>query len=75
MGTSTDTVAQDGSQVSETSTTADASSSGGDSGLESEIGFLPFTGLDLMIVVGVACIITGVGFLLMRLTRPRGPLA
>jgi hypothetical protein len=73
MGTSNPTEAQYGSQVPETAETQSSSSSGG-SGLESEIGFLPFTGLDLMIVVGVAFIITGVGFMLRRLTEPRGPL-
>jgi len=47
----------------------------GGSGLESEIGFLPFTGLDLMIVAGVALVLTGVGFALRRLTEPRAPLS
>jgi hypothetical protein len=75
MGTSSDpSQAQYGSQVPDTGATQSSSSSGG-SGLESEIGFLPFTGLDLLIVVGVALVITGIGFMLRRLTEPRGPLA
>ena len=73
-GTSSPSEAQYGSQVPDPGAASTAQSSGG-SGLESDLGFLPFTGLDLMIVVGVAFVITGVGFMLRRLTEPRGPLA
>ena len=44
-------------------------------GLESNIGSLPFTGLDLLIVVGVALLLTGTGLALRRLSTPRGPYA
>jgi hypothetical protein len=56
--------------------TAAAQSSGGASanaGLESNIGSLPFTGMDLIIVAGVAFVLTGTGFALRRLSMPRGP--
>ena len=47
--------------------TASASDSGGEgSGLEAPIGFLPFTGLDLLIISGVALVLTGTGFALRR---------
>lgn len=46
-------------------------SSGG--GLNSNIGSLPFTGMDLIIVAGVAFVLTGTGFALRRLSMPRGP--
>ena len=48
---------------------------GGDSGggLNSNIGSLPFTGMDLIIVAGVAFVLTGTGFALRRLSTPRGP--
>lgn len=42
-------------------------------GLESNIGSLPFTGMDLIIVAGVAFLLTGTGFALRRLSMPRGP--
>jgi hypothetical protein len=42
-------------------------------GLGSNIGSLPFTGMDLIIVAGVAFILTGTGFALRRLSTPRGP--
>jgi hypothetical protein len=48
-----------------------AGSSGG--GLNSNIGSLPFTGMDLIIVAGVAFVLTGTGFALRRLSTPRGP--
>lgn len=50
-------------------------SSGGSSGggLNSNIGSLPFTGMDLIIVAGVAFVLTGTGFALRRLSTPRGP--
>jgi hypothetical protein len=43
------------------------------SGLNSSIGSLPFTGMDLIIVAGVAFLLTGTGFALRRLSTPRGP--
>lgn len=46
---------------------------GGESGLDSNIGSLPFTGMDLIIVAGVAFVLTGTGFALRRLSMPRGP--
>jgi hypothetical protein len=51
--------------------TASSSDSGG--GLNSNIGSLPFTGMDLLIVAGVAFVLTGTGFALRRLSTPRGP--
>lgn len=56
--------------------TAGASEAGGSSGgggLDSNIGSLPFTGMDLIIVAGVAFLLTGTGFALRRLSTPRGP--
>jgi hypothetical protein len=50
-----------------------ASGSSGGSGLNSNIGSLPFTGMDLLIVAGVAFVLTGTGFALRRLSTPRGP--
>lgn len=50
--------------------TAGGSSSGG---LDSQIGSLPFTGMDLIILAGVALVLTGTGFALRRLSTPRGP--
>jgi hypothetical protein len=50
-----------------------ASGAGGGSGLDSNIGSLPFTGMDLLIVGGVAFVLTGTGFALRRLSTPRGP--
>jgi hypothetical protein len=45
--------------------------SGGDpSGLNSNIGSLPFTGMDLLIVAGVAFVLAGTGFALRRLSTP-----
>ena len=56
------------------SDTASTSASGGSgSGLDSNIGSLPFTGMDLLIVAGVAFVLTGTGFALRRLSTPRGP--
>ena len=48
-------------------------SGSGSSGLNSNIGSLPFTGMDLLIVAGVAFVLTGTGFALRRLSTPRGP--
>jgi len=53
---------------------ADQGGSGGSSGgLDSQIGSLPFTGMDLIILAGVALVLTGTGFALRRLSTPRGP--
>ncbi|MGZ5319887.1 MAG: hypothetical protein ACXWZW_02110 [Solirubrobacterales bacterium] len=49
---------------------------GGDeagTGLNATIGSLPFTGMDLLIVGGVAFLLTGTGFALRRLSMPKGP--
>lgn len=46
---------------------------GSSAGLNSNIGSLPFTGMDLIIVAGVAFVLTGTGFALRRLSTPRGP--
>ena len=43
------------------------------SGLSSPIGSLPFTGMDLIILAGVALVLTGTGFALRRASMPRGP--
>ena len=45
------------------------------SGLSSPIGSLPFTGMDLIILAGVALVLTGTGFALRRASMPRGPHA
>jgi hypothetical protein len=50
-----------------------SSSGGGGGGLSSNIGSLPFTGMDLLIVAGVALVLTGTGFALRRLSMPPGP--
>jgi hypothetical protein len=50
-----------------------SSGGSGSSGLNSNIGSLPFTGMDLLIVAGVAFVLTGTGFALRRLSTPRGP--
>lgn len=50
-----------------------SSGSSGGSGLNSSIGSLPFTGMDLLILAGVALVLTGTGFALRRLSSPRGP--
>jgi hypothetical protein len=50
-----------------------AGETGGSSGgLDSQIGSLPFTGMDLIILAGVALVLTGTGFALRRLSTPRG---
>lgn len=55
---------------------AGSSGSGGDpGGLSSQIGSLPFTGMDLIILAGVAFVLTGTGFALRRASMPRGPHA
>jgi hypothetical protein len=48
-------------------------SGGSSGGLDSQIGSLPFTGMDLIILAGVALVLTGTGFALRRLSTPRGP--
>ena len=45
----------------------------GSEGLSASIGSLPFTGMDLLIVAGVALMLTGTGFALRRLSTPRDP--
>jgi hypothetical protein len=40
-------------------------------GLESRVGALPFTGLDLILLAGIAFVITGAGWALLRLSAPR----
>ena len=52
---------------------AAGTSSDGGTGLDSNIGSLPFTGLDLIVVAGVAFVLTGTGFALRRLSTPRDP--
>jgi hypothetical protein len=43
------------------------------SGLDGNIGSLPFTGLDLLTLLGIALLLTGTGFALRRPATPRGP--
>src|SRR5687767_7072662 len=50
----------------------DPGGSGSAGGLDSQIGSLPFTGMDLIILAGVALVLTGTGFALRRLSTPRG---
>jgi hypothetical protein len=58
----------------EASGEASSDESAADTGLESRVGFLPFTGLDLLVITGVALVLTGVGFALRRLSDPPPPL-
>jgi hypothetical protein len=51
----------------------DTGGGGSSGGLDSQIGSLPFTGMDLIILAGVALVLTGTGFALRRLSTPRGP--
>jgi hypothetical protein len=63
-----------GSSTSGTSSPSVASTPSGGNG-NSRIGSLPFTGMDLAIVAGVALLLTGTGLALHRLSvppRPRG---
>jgi hypothetical protein len=60
---------------SDEGTAGSAASGGSGSGLDSNIGSLPFTGMDLLIVLGVALLLTGTGFALRRLSMPPGPRA
>ena len=41
------------------------------SGLEAQIGGLPFTGIDLIVLAGTALVLSGTGFALHRLSAPR----
>jgi hypothetical protein len=55
-------------------TQASASDGGGSdepSGLRSNLGELPFTGLDLLILGGLAMVLLGTGLALRRLSAPR----
>lgn len=45
---------------------------GDNDGLNGRIGSLPFTGMDLIILAGVALVLTGTGFALRRASMPRG---
>lgn len=47
--------------------------SGQPTGLNANVGSLPFTGVDLIILAGVALVLTGTGFALRRVSAPRGP--
>lgn len=71
------TAAQYDPQIPDSGTAGSAASGTGSaddsSGLNSSIGSLPFTGMDLLIVAGVAFVLTGTGFALRRLSMPRGP--
>jgi hypothetical protein len=44
---------------------------GAGGGLDGNIGALPFTGVDLIIILGVALVLTGAGLTLRRLSIPR----
>ena len=55
--------------------TASSAASGGSSGLDTNIGSLPFTRMDLLIVLGVALLLTGTGRALRRLSTPPAPRA
>lgn len=50
-----------------------SSAASGASGLDSNLGSLPFTGMDVLIIVGVALALTATGFALRRLSRPPEP--
>lgn len=76
--TSDPSAAQYDPPIPDPSGTASGTASGSEasseaSGLNSSIGSLPFTGMDLLIVAGVALVLTGTGFALRRLSNPRGP--
>jgi hypothetical protein len=62
-----------GSEASAQEASASSSPEGGErkSGLEARVGTLPFTGLDLIVLAGVALLIAGFGFALHRLSAPR----
>ena len=52
--------------------TGSSSAAGDPGGLDRQIGSLPFTGMDLLILAGVALVLTGTGLGLRRLSIPRG---
>jgi hypothetical protein len=52
----------------------ESGSAGEPSGLRSNIGSLPFTGMDLLILGGLALMLFGTGFLLRKLSAPRRPI-
>lgn len=59
-----------------TGETAGASGSGAETdqgGLDAPLGSLPFTGMDLLILLAVAGLLVGTGFALRKLSSPRGP--
>ena len=49
----------------------DPADTASESGLTGQIGSLPFTGMDLIILAGVAMVLTGAGFALRRASMPR----
>jgi hypothetical protein len=54
--------------------TASGTASGTDAGgLDAPLGSLPFTGMDLLILLAVAGLLVGTGFALRKLSSPRGP--
>jgi hypothetical protein len=59
------------SGASSVSPAAAAASSGGDG--DGALGTLPFTGMDLLIVAGVALVLFGTGVALRRLSLPQAP--
>jgi hypothetical protein len=59
-----------------TGETAGESASGAETdqgGLDAPLGSLPFTGMDLLILLAVAGLLVGTGFALRKLSSPRGP--
>jgi hypothetical protein len=69
------------SQVQGTSTngsngpTAPAAANTSSSGLNSSVGSLPFTGMDVIVLAVVAAALIGTGVALRRLSAPRAPKA
>lgn len=63
----------DGESASFESAGSSGTGSSESTGLSSPIGSLPFTGMDLIILAGVALVLTGTGFALRRASMPRGP--
>ena len=70
-GSSKDSAAGGGGDAAAAPATGTGSASGEATGLEKNVGKLPFTGLDLLIVTGVAMVMLGTGFALFRLSAPR----
>lgn len=58
-------------EASEASAAAGGQDDDEETGLKSNIGGLPFTGLDVIVIAGIALVITGTGFALHRLSEPR----